>query len=333
MGRLPASQLEIEPVNQTRYQQLNHAHCKTHTRTNPSSRPKRYHFEIIPPNVDPSPLPTWEEPLGPKIERVGPNVRVASYGPNIDQKGRALRDEVTVDHATILRNTREGEWGGGVEAKVFLDDGLEIGESTQIGLRYESILADDRVELLLCLGQDFRVPEELGYSPLNRARRCVRPGDEHRSLTKSRALISISVSLPFSPSSTSFIEIKAPNKSMCCSTAPCRPSALRSSITLLKNVSNLLCSFFILDTTPCRSKPSSTGIKSPMFNTPDRTMSSTTIPLNSSDFSSTPPNTRLPRVARASAFVAQTYRIWPRRTGACCGPAFSRSRTRIPTSS
>ncbi|GFZ17019.1 Cytochrome P450 superfamily protein [Actinidia rufa] len=85
---------------------------------------------------------------------------------------------------------------------------------------------------------------------------------------------------------------------------------------LVRNESNLPWSFFILAATPWRSSHSRAGIKSPMLNTPDSTISSTTICLNSSAFASPPPlpspNTLRPSITRPSALVVHTFSSCPR---------------------
>lgn len=152
-------------------------------------------------------------------------------------------------------------------------------------------------------------------------------------LTKSKALISVSVSFPPSPS-TSFKEINVLNKSTWPSD-PSEPLVLCSSRIEVKKASKRRCSFFILPTTPCKSKLLSGVIKSPMLNTPANTISSTTIALNSSASISPPPppwpTTRRPSMTRDIAFVAHAFSNWPMLTGLC--PALAIVCTRLLTSS
>ncbi|GER45405.1 eukaryotic translation initiation factor 3subunit M [Striga asiatica] len=138
-------EIPIKRLNQSCDRQVDRAVGQREPNADPPARPERDQLKVLPLVLDVG----SEEPLGPELERVGPDLRVTPYGPRVDEHLGALRDVVAHIVGGFLRGQH---W---VEAEGLLNDRLQVRHILDVFLLNPPVNAhdpthrDDDIDILL----------------------------------------------------------------------------------------------------------------------------------------------------------------------------------------
>ncbi|BAS94687.1 Os05g0494050, partial [Oryza sativa Japonica Group] len=108
-----------------------------------------------------------DEPLRPVLQRVAPHLGVPGDRPHVHHHVGALGDVVPADLDVRAGLVREHQRRRRVQPERLLDDGVQVREALEVGLRHDAVAADDAVQLLLQLLLHPGVPDQLCHCPLD----------------------------------------------------------------------------------------------------------------------------------------------------------------------